>query len=146
LAAARVTASPVRALISADSETSRYPRPEYRVTIHWACDPAQVESLVPRVFQEVAAVRETPLTDDQMTRIRGYLQRELDRDSQDNAYLLNQILRRYETGAPLDRGVVSEQAAQITALTGDAVTRAAVKYLDPARYVRVTLMPDTTIR
>ena len=129
--------------ISAESEISRYPRPEYRVKINWTCDPAQVESLVPRVFQEVAALRGTPLTDDQMTRIRGYLQRELDRDSQDNAYLLNQILRRYQTGEPLDRGVVNEQAAEIKALTGDAVTRAAIRYLDPARYVRVTLMPDT---
>jgi predicted Zn-dependent peptidase len=91
----------------------------------------------------VAAVRDTPLTDDQMTRIRGYLQRELDRSRQDNAYLLNQILRRYEAGEPLDRSVVSEQAAEILALTSDAVTRAAVRYLDPARYVRVTLMPDT---
>jgi predicted Zn-dependent peptidase len=78
-----------------------------------------------------------------MTRIRGYLQRELDRSSQDNAYLLDQILRRYETGESLNRGVVSEQAAEILALTRDAVTRAAVRYLDPARYVRVTLMPDT---
>jgi zinc protease len=129
--------------ISAESETSRYPRPEYRVTIRWTCDPAQVDSLVPRVFQEVAAVRDTPLTDDQMTRIRGYLQRELDRDSQDNGYLLNLIQRRYETGEPLTRGVVSEQAAEIAALTGAGVTRAAVRYLDPARYVRVTLMPDT---
>jgi len=129
--------------ISAESDTSRYPRPEYRVRIQWTCDPAQVESLVPRVFQEVAAVRDTPLTDEQMTRVRSYLQRELDRSSQDNAYLLDQILRRYETGEPLDRDVVSERAAEIMALTGDAVTRAAVRYLDPARYVRVTLMPDT---
>src|SRR5262245_38303189 len=130
--------------ITAESEFSRYPRPEYRVKIDWTCDPAQVESLVPRVFQEVASVRDTPLTSEQMTRIRGYLQRELDRDSQDNAYLLNQILRRYETGEPLTGSVVSEQAAEIKALTADAVTRVAVKYLDPARYVRVTLMPDTT--
>jgi zinc protease len=129
--------------ISAESETSRYPRPEYRVTIQWTCDPGQVESLVPRVFQEVSAVRDTPLTDEQMTRIRSYLQRELDRSSQDNAYLLNQILRRYEAGEPLDRDVVTEQAAEITALTADAVTGAAVKYLDPTRYVRVTLVPDT---
>jgi predicted Zn-dependent peptidase len=91
----------------------------------------------------VAAVRDTPLTDDQMTRIRAYLQRELDRSSQDNAYLMDQILRHYETGEPLTRSVVSEQAAEIRALTSAAVTRAAVRYLDPARYVRVTLMPDT---
>ena len=128
--------------ISAESETSRYPRPEYRITIQWTCDPAQVESLVPRVLQEVATVRDTPLTDDQMTRIRSYLQRELDRSSQDNAYLLDQILRRYETGESLLRDVVSEQAAEIKALTSGAVTRAAARYLDLARYVRVTLMPD----
>ena len=37
---------------------------------------------------------------------------------------------------------MSEQAADIMGLTGAAVTQAAIKYLDPARYVRVTLMPD----
>jgi zinc protease len=129
--------------ISADSETSRYPRPEYRVRIQWTCDPAEVESLVSRVFQEVAAVRDTPFSDDQMTRIRSYWQRELDRSSQDNLYLLNQILRRYESGEPLDRDVVSMHAADIAALTADAVMRAAVRYLDPTRFVRVTLMPGT---
>ena len=128
--------------ISAESEASRFPRPEYRVTINWTCDPAQVETLVQRVFQEVAAVRNTTFTDDQIVRARDYLQRELDRASQDNAYLLNELLRRYDSGDPLDRDVVSQQAADIMALTGAAVTQAAVKYLDPARYVRVTLMPD----
>ena len=112
--------------ISAESEASRYPRPEYRVTIDWTCDPAQVESLVQRVFQEVAAVRNTPLTDDQIVRARDYLQRDLDRASQDNAYLLNQLQRRYEGGEPLTRDVVSEQAADIMALTGAAVTQAAI--------------------
>jgi zinc protease len=129
--------------ISADSETNRYPRPEYRVRIDWTCDPAQVESLVKRVLEEVAAVRDTRLTEEQLGRIRDYLQRELDRSSQENDYLLSQIMRRYESGEPLTRDVVSEQAAEIKALTADAVARAATRYLDPARYVRVTLMPDT---
>jgi hypothetical protein len=78
-----------------------------------------------------------------MRRIRDFLRRDLDRSSQENGYLLNQIMRHYEEGAPPSQDVVSEEMADITALTGDAVTRAAVKYLDPARYVRVTLMPDT---
>src|SRR5262249_42753509 len=121
--------------ISADSETNRYPRPEYRVTIDWTCDPAQVETLVQRVLQEVAAVRDTRLPAEQRVRVRSYLQRELDRTSQENGYLLNQILRHYEAGEPITRNVVSERAAEITALTGDAVTQAAVKYLDPMRYV-----------
>ncbi|HYM25332.1 MAG TPA: insulinase family protein [Vicinamibacterales bacterium] len=128
--------------ISADAESNRYPQPEYRVKIQWTCDPAQVDTLVARVFKEVAAVRDTPIKDDQMSRIRAYLTRELDRSSQENGYFLNQILRRYETGAPLDQDVVRQRAAEIAALTGGAVTQAAVTYLDPARYVRVTLMPE----
>jgi zinc protease len=128
--------------ISAESEASRSPRPEYRVTINWTCDPAQVESLVQRVFQEVAAVRNTPLNTEQVVRVRDFLQRDLDRASQDNAFFLNQLLRHYENGEPVTRDVVSEQVADISALTGDAVTQAALKYLDPARYVRVTLMPQ----
>ena len=128
--------------ISAESETNRYPQPAYRVKIQWTCDPAQVDTLVARVFKEVAAVRTTPIGGDQMTRIRSYLQRELDRSSQENGYLLNQIVRRYETGEPLDRDVVKERAAEISALTGEAVTQAAVTCLDPARYVRVTLVPE----
>jgi len=129
--------------ISADSDTNRYPRPEYRVRIDWTCDPTQVDSLVKRVLEEVAAVRDTRLTEEQLGRVRDYLQRELDRSSQENDYLLNQILRRYETGEPITRDVVSERAAEIKALTADAVAQAAVRYLDPTRYVRVTLMPDT---
>jgi len=129
--------------ISAEAESNKYPQPEYRVKIQWTCDPAQVDSTVARVFKEVAALRSTPLTVDQMTRIRSYHQRELDRSSQENGFFLNQILRRYETGDPLDRDVVRQREAEIAALTADAVTQAAVKYLDPARYVKVTLMPET---
>ena len=128
--------------ITAESETSRYPRPEYRVVIDWTCDPTQVDTLVQRVFQEVAAVRTTPVTDDQMRRIRDYLLMDLERRSQDNGYLLNEIVRHYEDGAPPTRDVVAERTADILALTGDAVVQAAVRYLDPARYVGVTLMPD----
>ena len=87
-------------------------------------------------------MRATRLTEDQMGGVRSYLQRELDRSSQDNGYLLGQILRRYEGGEPFARDVVSERAAEIRTLTADAVSRAAVRYLDPSRYVRLTLMPD----
>jgi zinc protease len=128
--------------ISADSETSRSPRPEYRVAINWTCDPANVETLVQRVFQEVDKVRNTTIDANQMDRIRDYLRRDLERDSTENGFFLNQLLRHYENGDPVTRDVVSEQTADIAALTGAAVTQAAIKYLDPARYVRVTLMPE----
>jgi zinc protease len=128
--------------ISAESETSRNPRQEYRVAINWTCDPAKVETLVQRVFQEVDKVRNATIDTDQMGRIRDYLRRDLDRDSTENGFFLNQLVRRYENAEPVTRDVVSDERADITALTADAVMQAAVKYFDPARYIRVTLMPE----
>ena len=41
--------------IEATSNVVRLPKPEYRVRINWTCDPARVDSLAQRVFQEIEA-------------------------------------------------------------------------------------------
>ncbi len=81
--------------ISTTSETSRYPNPEYRVRIDWTCDPARVDSLVKRVFEEIDFVRTTLLMPDQVGRVREVLLREFERNTLENGYLLSQIVRKY---------------------------------------------------
>jgi predicted Zn-dependent peptidase len=95
------------------------------------------------VFEEIAFVRGTSFSAGQVTRIRDALLRDFERNSQDNGYLLNQIARRYEDGDAADVTGVVNLPERIKALTGDAVQRAARTYLDPANYVKVTLMPET---
>ena len=55
-----------------------------------------------RVFEEIAFVKDTPLSPDQVALIRDGLLREFEKNSQDNGYLLNQISRRYEDGDAAD--------------------------------------------
>jgi zinc protease len=129
--------------IEVSPEMEKFPRPEFRVQIDWTCDPAQTSSLVQRVFEEIAFVRGTSFSAGQVTRIRDALLRDFERNSQDNGYLLNQIARRYEDGDAADVTGVVNLPERIKALTGDAVQRAARTYLDPANYVKVTLMPET---
>ncbi|HUR34817.1 MAG TPA: insulinase family protein [Vicinamibacterales bacterium] len=129
--------------ITATPEMVKVPRPEYRVRIDWTCDPARVDSLVQRVFEEIAFVRSTLLTPDQVGRVRDVLLRDLDRSSQDNGYVLNQVARRYEDGDAAHVAAALQQPAQIAALTGYALQLAAMKYLDPSNYVKVTLMPES---
>ena len=119
------------------------PRPQYTVTIEWACDPARTASLVKRVFDEIEFVKTTALTNDQVRRLRALLQRNLEQDTQDNGYLLNQIAQRYADGDAAHVGAVLEQADEIATLTGEQVQEAAKTYLDTANYVKVTLMPET---
>jgi zinc protease len=128
--------------ISATSQTQKYPAPEYELRIDWTSDPARVEDLVKRVFEEVDFVRTTLLTPEQMARVRDAMQRDYDRNTQDNAYLLNQISQQYEDGDPASAARVFQEPAKIAALTSYAVQLAAQNCLDTRNYVRVTLMPE----
>jgi zinc protease len=98
---------------------------------------------VQRVFEEVAFIKATPLSPDQMKRLRDGLLRDNQTNSQENDYVLEQITRRYEDGESANLGDIENAAARIAALTPDAIQRAAQEYLNTENYVKVTLMPET---
>jgi zinc protease len=127
--------------ITAIPDSTRFPRGEYTVRIEWTCDPARTDALVRRVFQEIDFVKSTRLGEGQMARVRDSLLRDYEIDSQDNRYLLQRIADAYEDGDASDLAAVLNVPAQIRALTGDEVQRAAQRYLDTSKYVKVVLMP-----
>ena len=129
--------------ITASPDVDRFPKPAYDVRIDWTCDPQRTPALVQRVFDEIAFVRSTPLTTGQMTRLRDSLVRDYERNSQDNRYFLNEIVRRYRDGNAASVGDIAHMPDRIAALTGEAIHDAAQTYLNPERYVKVVLMPET---
>ncbi len=131
-------------IITATPDTEKFPRPEYSVRIDWTCDPGRTASLVQRVFEEIAFVRATRFSPDQMALMREGLLREFESNSQDNGYLLNEISRRYQDGDAADVAA-DNMPDQIAALTGAAIQRAARTYLDTDNYVKVTRMPRSEV-
>jgi zinc protease len=128
--------------ITATPDVEKFPQPQYAVRIDWTCDPAQTSALVQRVFDEVAFIKQTPLTPNQVSRLKDSLMRDFERNSQDNRYMLNEIARRYEDGDAVNVGAVENVPERIAALTGDAIQQAAQTYLNSSRYVKVVLMPE----
>jgi len=129
--------------ITAVPDSDKFPKPTYSVRIQWTCDPSRTTALVQRVFEEVAYVAAIRFSPNQVAIIRDTLLREFEKNSEDNGYLLNQIVRKYEDGNPDGVGSVFSVPDQINALTGTAVQQAAQNYLSMDNYVRVTLMPET---
>jgi zinc protease len=129
--------------ITATPDADKFPRPEYSIRIEWTCDPARTASLVQRVFEEIDFVKATVFSREQMAMMREGLLREYESNSQDNGYLLNQISRRYEDGDAANIAAGDNLPAQIEALSGAAIQRAAQTYLNTANYVKVTRMPET---
>jgi predicted Zn-dependent peptidase len=97
---------------------------------------------VGHVLDDIASLRNTPLTSDQMFRVRESLARDFERNNQNNGYLLNQLSSRYEDGEAADLTPIANLPALIATLTGDAIQDAARKYLDADNYVKVVLMPE----
>ena len=128
--------------ITADPDIEKFPRPEYIVRIGWTCDPAQTDTLVRRVFDEIASLKARPLSAMQMTLIRENLLREFERNSQDNGYFLNEIARRYRNGESANLAAISNLPERIKMLTSAELYEAAKTYLDTDRYVKVILMPE----
>ncbi|HVH27461.1 MAG TPA: insulinase family protein [Vicinamibacterales bacterium] len=129
--------------ITVDSQSAKTPRPEYRLRIDWTCDPARTQSLVQRVMTEVEFVRQTRLMPDQVSRVRGILAQDFEKNSEDNGYLLAQISRRYDDGDGANVGAAVRLPQQVSELSGALIQQAAQRYLDTDNYVRVTLMPET---
>ncbi len=128
--------------IEVNPDMDKFPKPEYSVRIDWTCDPARTATLVQRVFDEIEDVKRTSFSPGQVRRIRDALTRDFERNSQDNAYLLNQISRRYQDGDVANVAAAVNLQEQIAGLTGEAIQEAARTYLNSASYVKVTLVPE----
>ena len=82
--------------VSVAPSFTKRPREEYRLTISFACDPARTESLTRAAFQVIDQCKRNGPSAGQILDARTALIRDFETNSQRNAYLLDQILYKYE--------------------------------------------------
>ena len=118
---------------------TKRPREEYRLTINFACDPARTESLTRAAFQVIDQLKRNGPSAGQILDTRTALIRDFETNSHRNAYLLNQILYKYEYGENV--ADIVNMRPFYDRLTASVVRDAARVYLNTDRYVKVTLLP-----
>jgi zinc protease len=126
--------------VSVRPSFTKRPREEYRLTINFACDPARTESLTRAAFQVIDQFKRNGPGAGQILDARTALIRDFETNSQRNAYLLNQILYKYEYGENV--ADIADMRPFFDRLTASAVRDAAREYLNTDRYVKVTLLPE----
>jgi len=110
------------------------------VTISFACDPARLDALVSSMFRVIDQFRELGPSRSQVSDVRSALVRDLETNSRDNSYLLNQLAYKYQYAEdPAEAFNLEKFYDQITPA---AIQKAAQLYLDPKRYVKVILTPE----
>ncbi|HUL75536.1 MAG TPA: insulinase family protein [Vicinamibacterales bacterium] len=126
--------------VSVTPTYTKLPVPQFSVSIEFGCSPARTDELVKRVFEDIEALKNGPLTMRDITDTQRALQREFETNSKQNGYWLNQIALRYEYGE--DPGTILLLPSFYIGLTPQAIQEAARAYLNTNDYVQVTLFPE----
>jgi zinc protease len=126
--------------VTAGASYNRFPRPEYSVTIQFGSDPARVDALVARVFDEIDRLKTNGPTAAHVTDTRESLLRDFETNIRQNAFLLGQIVAKYQAGE--DAAQLWEVPEYYKKVDVAALQQAARTYLNRDRLVRVTLLPE----
>jgi len=118
---------------------SKVPREEYSLSINFGCDPSRMQELIKVAFKVIDDFRENGASAARVGEAQLSARRDLEVDLQQNRYLLNEIVQKYEKGEDVSE-VFSPPG--IDELTPMAIREAARRYLNKERYVEVTLSPE----
>ncbi|HEV8599114.1 MAG TPA: insulinase family protein [Gemmatimonadales bacterium] len=117
---------------------SRVPRDEYRVSISFGSDPARTEALVRAVFAQIDTLQARGPRPADLAKVKETLIRSRETNLRENSWWLGQLLQSVRDGDP----PAPPLEPVLAALTVDSLRAAARSYLDRARFVRVTLLPE----
>ena len=126
--------------VSVEPRFTQRPTEAYRITISFACDPARTESLTRTAFEVIDEFRRDGPGDAQVADARAALMRDFETNSQQNRYLLSRLVYNYQFGEAIE--AVFNIRPSVDRLNASLIREAARTYLDPRRYVEVTLLPE----
>jgi zinc protease len=107
--------------------------------IEYASDPQNVGKAADLVVRELTAMQETPVGNDELTRVKAYLLRQIPLSESGVAEIARGMLGRRELDLPLDEPRIAAQ--HYIELDGAAVQAAYRKWLRPGDLVRVSEGP-----
>ena len=126
--------------VSVVPEFTKRPNEEYQVTITFACDPARTQDLVKALFRVVDDLKTNGPGVGQTADVQAALRRDLETDSRENGFALNQLSYAYQYDEPIPDP--TSLRAIYDQLTPTLLREAARTYLDTNRYVKVLLFPE----
>ena len=126
--------------VSVEPKFTKYPTPEYQISVGFSCDPARVDALTTAALKVIRDFTEDGPSSGQLAGARTAFDRELETGFQENADLLNEMTTKVEYGE--DVADVFNPRPLYDQMTTTSLRNAAREYLNLNRYVQVTLRPE----
>jgi zinc protease len=126
--------------VSVDSRFEKFPIAQYQIVVSFSCDPARVSDLTAAAWKEIRSFADQGPSAGQLANARNALERELEVGYQENSELLNDLMTAVENHE--DVATVFNPRTLWDRLTTTGLRDVAREYLNPRRYVQVTLRPE----
>ncbi|MFW5830841.1 MAG: M16 family metallopeptidase [Prolixibacteraceae bacterium] len=126
--------------IRANASSSKYPDPEYSVSIYYGTDPAKIEELQQAVFEEIKDFAENGPSDDELAKAKEKMLRQREIARRENNYWLSVLSNTYylKNGDFSEYGTFEEKVDDISQKD---VIQAFNDYFNFDQYVSVALKP-----
>jgi zinc protease len=125
--------------VGVSGSVARDPYPRYSLSVDFGSAPERVDELVRVVMAEIDTVRATGVPQDVVDKVREAFRRSRETDMRENGTWMARLMS-YDRNGWDPRGINENLAASTVSV--ERVRAAARLYLDPARRVQVSLVPE----
>jgi len=125
--------------VSVSGGAEKDPVPSYRVSVEFGAAPERLDELVRVVFAEIDSVKAGGVSDTDLQKVREAQRREREVSARENGWWLGALMAYDEYG--WDPRLITAPPLSQTFTSAD-LRDAARRFLDPARYVQVSLYPE----
>ncbi|MBS1240653.1 MAG: peptidase domain protein, partial [Gemmatimonadetes bacterium] len=119
----------------------RWPRASYTFAIGFGSAPDRADELVRATLAQINSIRSSGPTEQELAKVREAEIRNRETALRQNRYWLGQLAFFDQTGE--DPTALLDPHGDADLFTADSIRGAARRYLDPANYVRVTMLPES---
>lgn len=127
--------------VSVSASARARPASGYQLSIGFGAAPQRVQALADTALAEIATLRRTGPHADEVAKVREILRRARETDRRLNFFWISQIVSLDSRGWALAE--IDRYDGYVDATDADTLRDAALRYLDPGRYVRAVLLPKT---
>lgn len=124
---------------SVSANAGRIPKPEYRFSISFGASPERLDELVAEVFAQIDSLKLHGATALEVEKVREMQRRSREVQLRENHFWLRQLMS-YDSHDWALSAIAA--APEPGALTPDGIRAAARQFLNTARYVQVSLVPE----
>lgn len=127
--------------VGAGAGAENMPYDHYSFQVGFPCAPENVEELTAETVAALKKFQTEGISDEDVKKVKEGQRRELEVNLKDNSYWANTLRVYHYQG--WDPAEILQTGQRIEALNAKDVQEAAKKYVDPDKYIRIVLMPET---